>query len=313
MKAKADLNRLHKKSRHNRSFLSESTVCGCFYCFKEFPFAQIKSWIDDNKTALCPYCGIDAVLGFDSILADQQLLQEMHEHWFKSSIRLRSDEWDNALRANVTIAKRAAVRHSMAEGQKSASRVVLSSPNMVPWTLFGMLQRLAVAPSQAPQSPELVQQNALSAIFIAVAAVEAFTNIFFRVIAEEPQFYQGREAILKAIKSKHSTSRKLKEWTHSTFGREIDQEDERWKSFQNLVARRNELVHFKLSYDSIGVSNVHISGLADTSQFLQLAKETPRECLNCAVGIVELIGRSRGISQRDMRGFLHGWIGVLSE
>jgi hypothetical protein len=98
---KASLDDLHKKSRYNRSSLAKSKICGCFYCFSEFPFEQIVKWTDDNETALCPCCSVDAVLDFDSAGADQELLQWMHERWFKTPRRLTSDEWKNAVESNV--------------------------------------------------------------------------------------------------------------------------------------------------------------------------------------------------------------------
>ena len=101
MAIKANLADLHKKSRRNRSSLSKSMVCGCFYCFNEFPFEQIIEWVDDDKTALCPYCGIDAVLGFSAQPADQELLRKMHHRWFKPSIQLTPEEWKNAVKGNV--------------------------------------------------------------------------------------------------------------------------------------------------------------------------------------------------------------------
>jgi hypothetical protein len=98
---KSNLKAVHKKSRRNRSQLSRSKICGCFYCLKEFTFSQIGGWIDDGETALCPCCGIDAVLGFDTETADQALLQTMHEHWFENSIRLTPEEWKRAVEKNA--------------------------------------------------------------------------------------------------------------------------------------------------------------------------------------------------------------------
>jgi hypothetical protein len=101
MATKANLTALHKKSRSNRSSLEKSTICGCFYCFKEFVFERVVEWIDDDETALCPYCGVDAVLGFASPTADQQLLHEMHDRWFKPRTQLTADEWKNAVESDV--------------------------------------------------------------------------------------------------------------------------------------------------------------------------------------------------------------------
>jgi hypothetical protein len=101
MATKANLALHHKKTRLNRSSLVKSASCGCFYCFSEFLFDQIVEWIDDHETALCPYCGVDAVLGFGTQNTDQELLHEMHDRWFKPSLRLTPEEWKNAIERNV--------------------------------------------------------------------------------------------------------------------------------------------------------------------------------------------------------------------
>ena len=101
MTSKTNLTKIHRKSRRNRPELSRSKICGCFYCLKEFAFSQIGEWIVDNETALCPYCGVDAVLGFDRERADQQLLQKMHERWFEKPVRMTPEEWDGAIERNV--------------------------------------------------------------------------------------------------------------------------------------------------------------------------------------------------------------------
>ena len=101
MATEAVLADLHKKSGHNRSLLEKSKICACFYCYNEFLFAQIVQWIDDNETAMCPRCGIDSVLGFDSRAADQKLLHEMHDRSFKGSTQITPDEWKTAVESDV--------------------------------------------------------------------------------------------------------------------------------------------------------------------------------------------------------------------
>jgi hypothetical protein len=58
----------HKHSFRRRKELLGSSDCGCFNCLKIYPPFKIKHWTDFNEnevgeTAICPYCGIDSVLG----------------------------------------------------------------------------------------------------------------------------------------------------------------------------------------------------------------------------------------------------------
>lgn len=53
----------HEHAFRQREELEHSDGCACFYCFKTFAPAEITTWVDDNKTAICPHCGMDSVIG----------------------------------------------------------------------------------------------------------------------------------------------------------------------------------------------------------------------------------------------------------
>ena len=73
----------HKHCIRHRAELEGSSTCGCFYCFEIFPPTQITEWVDADQTALCPKCGIDAVIGSASgYPITSNFLHRMHEHWF---------------------------------------------------------------------------------------------------------------------------------------------------------------------------------------------------------------------------------------
>lgn len=78
----------HKHSSFNEHEIQNSLTCGCFYCLKVFIPNEVNEWIDENDsntaTALCPFCGIDSVLGSASgyPVDDKSFLKSMHERWF---------------------------------------------------------------------------------------------------------------------------------------------------------------------------------------------------------------------------------------
>jgi hypothetical protein len=74
----------HLHANKHRAELETSTSCACFFCFGLFAFGDITKWIDADQTALCPRCGIDAVLGSSSgYTIKNTFLRRMHMHWFK--------------------------------------------------------------------------------------------------------------------------------------------------------------------------------------------------------------------------------------
>lgn len=106
--AKPDLAAMHGHSIRNRAEILVSTMCGCFACLKTFPSVSIGEWWDLygtgssgaevpspelGVTAVCPYCGLDAVLG-DKCGREltSEFLAQMQHMWFDEpeTIRLKS-------------------------------------------------------------------------------------------------------------------------------------------------------------------------------------------------------------------------------
>jgi hypothetical protein len=73
----------HAASSSHREQVIASDRCGCFYCLKIFPPAEIKEWTDNEATALCPICGIDSVLGSRTgVPITTEFLLRMRQYWF---------------------------------------------------------------------------------------------------------------------------------------------------------------------------------------------------------------------------------------
>lgn len=96
MRRRADLESLHRFSSRHRELLAGSLRAGCFHCLTIFDPAEIVDWVDgpasvsgdtnEGVTALCPRCGIDAVLPSAVVDLDAELLAEMHRHWFDRQV-----------------------------------------------------------------------------------------------------------------------------------------------------------------------------------------------------------------------------------
>jgi hypothetical protein len=77
------LDEAHRHSIRHRAEVLASELCGCFYCLRTYPPSEIVEWTDGGETALCPRCGIDAVIGSASgFPVTRDFLREMHGVWF---------------------------------------------------------------------------------------------------------------------------------------------------------------------------------------------------------------------------------------
>lgn len=91
----ADLEGAHRHCASHRTEILTSPACGCFYCLAVFSPTEILDWVDEDvdgvgRTALCPRCGIDAVIGSNAgVPIEQAFLREMHAYWFERTIQLK--------------------------------------------------------------------------------------------------------------------------------------------------------------------------------------------------------------------------------
>ena len=76
----------YRHSARHRPEVFASAECGCFNCLSIFDSSEIKTWIDTGLTAVCPRCGMDAVLPSASgVPLGEELLRAMQDRWFPQS------------------------------------------------------------------------------------------------------------------------------------------------------------------------------------------------------------------------------------
>jgi hypothetical protein len=81
------LNAFYSHSIRNEESILKSNLFGCFHCISIFPVADVKLSEmmvekDGCKTAICPICGIDSVLGDSTVEITAELLEKMNEYYF---------------------------------------------------------------------------------------------------------------------------------------------------------------------------------------------------------------------------------------
>jgi hypothetical protein len=75
------MERITQSSGHRRELLaSEHAVC--YHCSKVFPPSAVEEWTDEDssgvpQTAICPFCSVDAVVGFSGQI-DPSWLKKMY-------------------------------------------------------------------------------------------------------------------------------------------------------------------------------------------------------------------------------------------
>ncbi len=188
--------------------------------------------------------------------------------------------------------------------------MMLSSPNRMISEYFKCLRRLVYHIANIKDVSEQKQYLTLC-VFMAVSSVEAFLNIYFRIIVSEDEYSKHKQRVLKDLKSRKPLYYKLKNWPEDILGKTIDFQSDTLKRFDDLRNLRNKLMHFTSSHESIVVPGTKISivGLADTSAYDSLTSVDEKAILGTAEGIVQEIFRLRGIPEIDIPYALQLWTG----
>lgn len=186
----------------------------------------------------------------------------------------------------------------------------LSSPNQIVWHHFNTLRRLVGRLESIESEVEMNEDVGLS-IMLCVLIVETFLNVFFRVVVTEPGFTQHQKKILADITKRRSLDYKLRCWPKIVFGRGLNFEDPPAKTFLSLKERRNCLMHFASSHETVNIPGTELRGLANTSALDTLTKTDATIALEVAEGILCVLFRLRGIQETQLPHALHAWTGRI--
>jgi len=80
---KIKLEKLHAYCKNNEELIEKSGYCYCFHCQKKISSFEITRFLGEENTALCPYCGIDAIIpeNIDDDI-NSEIIDDMNNYWF---------------------------------------------------------------------------------------------------------------------------------------------------------------------------------------------------------------------------------------
>jgi hypothetical protein len=159
-----------------------------------------------------------------------------------------------------------------------------------------------------PEGDEQREDTTL-AIFMAIAVVEAFVNIFFRVVVSEPDYAVHEGRLLDDLRRRKSLDYKLRNWPTTILGGEFNLSSGVGTEFVALKERRNGLAHFTSSHQSVTLPGFVIQGLAGTSIYDDLTAADAVQALAIAEAVVQEVFRLRGIPKGRLGGAMHLWTG----
>lgn len=79
-----ELKNFHNKAYRRKERLRESDILGCFYCGSIFYYQLVENYLVTEDIALCPICGIDAVIPLMDFPEEEyaSVLRQMYEKYY---------------------------------------------------------------------------------------------------------------------------------------------------------------------------------------------------------------------------------------
>lgn len=66
----------------NKKLIEQAQNVGCFHCCKIFDSKDIKDFTDNESTAICPLCGVDAIIPDNcGVIISEEILKKAKEFW----------------------------------------------------------------------------------------------------------------------------------------------------------------------------------------------------------------------------------------
>jgi hypothetical protein len=186
----------------------------------------------------------------------------------------------------------------------------LASPNRIIWEYFGSLRGL-IQEVEALKDKESIHRKVILCVFMGVAIVETFLNLYFRQLSEEPKHKIYQEQILKELDENVPLDLKVKVWPKRFFSKGIDFSCGTGQRFITLKRLRNNLMHFKNSYETIDLPGLQIQGVADISSYEMLDRNVALESLRVAEEMIAEILRLRGMPLDEIKHAMHSWTGKV--
>jgi hypothetical protein len=151
-------------------------------------------------------------------------------------------------------------------------------------------------------------------LFLAVAAVEIFVNIYLRVLVSQPDFQQHEQMVFDDLNVNGQTGPKgldykLRHWPPKILGKSLVWQGGSAREFDEIRDIRNVLMHFTSSHDTATFPNMIIEGMANTTIYDGLTSQDALKALHAAEGVVAEILLRSGWTREQIPQGLQAWTG----
>lgn len=186
----------------------------------------------------------------------------------------------------------------------------LASHNYIVLSYFDIARKITQEAAGSASDTDRRSKSAVS-VLMAVAAVEAYINIFGRMWIEQTPTFSNAGMIAEDLNKRKPITHKIRAWPKLFFGKGLDLSSGVGREFLDLIEKRNRLMHFTSEYHAVQFENITIKGLIDITAFDSLAPKDAEEAIYIAEGFIEAWIRLQGLQENHVKSATATWTGNI--
>lgn len=195
----------------------------------------------------------------------------------------------------------------------SPNQKSMGTSNTVVWAFYHNLGLIEKAMGN-PVYEHDISNYAMMSIFMTVACVEAFVNVFFRERVEVDKHKDIRKTILEQMEDyRFGIDQKMRKWPELFFGKNV-YGSKAGREFERYRLLRNALLHFKHTYEEIEIQpGICFIGVTDTTVVNNLDISFVLEGQKVARDVISEILKAAGCKGAQIPMNVQHWTGHVPQ
>lgn len=193
--------------------------------------------------------------------------------------------------------------------RSSSNTLHFGSSNFITHNYYHCLLR-QLGHAQSASTDMDRSQDLLVCLFMAVTTVEAFPNIYFRVVVDHKDYSEHAQGLLDDLKNRIPLKKKMRNWPKRIFRKKLNFGSQPVQRFEDLRKHRNSLMHFQSTHESLQTPGpVTIAGLPNITAYKTLTLEKAQEYPETVRHFTYEIFKAQGASKDQLPHAFDAWFG----
>lgn len=184
-----------------------------------------------------------------------------------------------------------------------------ASPNLIVRALYRNIELIEQAGSNPIYDLDIPNYSMMS-IFMVVACVEVFLNVYFRQLVESPKYSEIKKTILEQMDDRRfGLEQKIKKWPQMFFNKNIFG-SKAGQRFDEYRKKRNTILHYKHTWEELKMGGFKVT-VTDSTLIDDLDIMYMFNARDVVRNLFAEILKSSGCEEEQLKRDLQQWTGEI--